>query len=114
MKKFVPLFVVLMSLLGCAASFEEAKLAGDSYKAAPSDYCVSLDREQALFHGLAAGAGVLSASTGIPALLVDMNDGTKLGIEVVALSIATSGAVLVILADNRSAAWVRDCSGGSQ
>ena len=137
-KKAAPLACLAISILpGClAGSFEEARLAGvrqDAVSAsvtrgagpseaksagdaavrssAPSEYCAALDGKQMVLHALAAGAGALSASSGIPALILDSDAAdVKRGLAAGAVIAATAGAVLVLWADGASSSWVRDCS----
>jgi hypothetical protein len=133
------LLLFVVAAPGClAGSFEEARIVGVAantmkrdvaagktptdakanaavavFQATPSEYCASLDSQQMVLHGFAAGAGALGASSGIPALVLPTSDDrTRMAFMGTALAFSATAAVLVILADGKSTAWVRDCAQG--
>jgi hypothetical protein len=100
---------------GRSAEETRAAVVASMLAAAPSEYCVSLDSRQLWLHAAAAGAGVLAASTGIPALVLpDSDRDVRLAVSAVALGMSAAGAILVMLAEGTATTWVRDCAEGAK
>lgn len=113
------------SQLGCAGSFEEARLVGlkTSPKAVvgqarPAEldaYCRDLDRGRIAAGAWAKGAAVLSGVSGTGAGVVASVDergvprAVVVGAGVVALAAAALGAHQLVTAEGLGAAWARDC-----
>jgi hypothetical protein len=107
--------LLLLMIVGCAGSFEEAKLAGRTPEAIkirvmqPSDYCASLDSKHATWQAIGVGSGVLAGASGLTSIPVKGDD-LKLGLAIGSVAFATLGATAAIIADRASTSWARDCS----
>lgn len=95
--------VFALILTGCAGTFGGPQ----------TPQCLDLDRGQRVHRALAAGAGVLAASTGLPSIVVagDEHKDVRIGLQIASLAAGAGAATFVLLSDSETSAWVRDCSG---
>ena len=120
----LPLAVMLVPL-GCAGSFEEARVVGlktaPKAKAAAADrspdleqYCRELDdrriRAGAIAKGAGVVAGVAGAGAGISEALVDAPKGVALGAAGLGVAAGAAAAYEVVTAEGLGAAWARSCT----
>lgn len=111
--------LLLLGLVGCAGSFEEAKMSGMQERAAkrpgvaaavtpPSDYCRSLDSGHRLWAGV--GKFEMVASGGLASTAVFVDDSkARIGVLVGAALLAAGGAGTIVVSDADAEAWARDC-----
>lgn len=100
--------------LGCAASFEESKLAGMSLQTRaaappPSARCLSLDSAHRTWGGIGKGAAVLAGAEGIATWPAD-GERAELGLAIGAGVTAAVAATAVYVSEDYAAAWTRECS----
>jgi len=108
--------------VGCAGSFEEARLVGlktspkASQASRPADlegYCRELDdrriRAGALAKGAGVVAGVAGAGAGIVGALEDAPRGVALGAAGVGVASGAVAAYEVVSAEGLGSSWARDC-----
>jgi hypothetical protein len=105
--------VSLLVLSGCAASFEESKLAGldPQTRAAappPSDRCMSLDSAHRTWGAIGKGAAVLAGAEGIATWPVDSDD-ARIGLAVGAGVTAAVAATAVYVSEDYGSTWAREC-----
>jgi hypothetical protein len=113
MKKIL-LLLAMLSPLGCAVSFEEARLAGPAPRssaapAAQADYCRSLDNERMTWGAIAKGSAVLSGASGVSTIPVE-DDGGKIALAATSTGLAALAVVAFYVEEGKGEAWVRDCS----
>ena len=124
----LPLLCLALALvsLGCAGSFEEARLVGlktapPMAKAAAADrspdleqYCRELDERRIRAGAIAKGAGVVAgvagAGAGISEALVDAPKGVALGAAGLGVAAGAAAAYEVVTAEGLGAAWARSCT----
>jgi hypothetical protein len=100
--------------LGCAASFEESKLAGMSLQTraaapTPSARCLSLDSAHRTWGGVGKGAAVLAGAEGIATWPAD-GERAELGLAIGAGVTAAVAATAVYVSEDYAAAWTRECA----
>lgn len=109
--------VSLLTMNGCAASFDESKIAGAADRkvgAAPGspERCASLDDAQSTWSSVGAGTALVGGGTA-SSMLFDKVNGDKTATYVVA-GVAAGAAVVtgfaVKMANAKGASWARECS----
>lgn len=113
MRRLLRLWLPLpLLLLGCAGSFEEAKIAGRGVKLGappPSPECVALDGAHRDWSSVAAGAAVLSGASGIASIPDYDSKELRIGLAAGAAVSATVAAVAVKRSDSFGESWARQC-----
>lgn len=103
--------MLLAALLpGCVGSLESARASRlSAYETAtPAPICKSLDTRHQIWGGIAAGAGVLGAGSGLPAIPVT-DTGWKDGLVATSVSFASLSALASFESNLAATAWARQC-----
>ncbi len=119
MKRAVLCTVVL--LMGCAGSFEEARLGGRSYRQSrqlsgldpqtPSGIdCAAWDRRHVYWQGLGTTFGALGGASGLGSIAVK-DDEWRLGLQIGSVTSAAIALGAEVVAREAENEWIRYCSG---
>jgi hypothetical protein len=116
-KTTVASFLLLSVLVvGCAGSFEEARLAGlrarspdKSVAVAPSERCQSLDNQHRTWGGVAKVSAVLAGAQGLSAIPVD-DKTARIGLAAGTAVTAAAAAGAEYLSEGAAESWARECS----
>lgn len=109
----VGLLLMVLGLPSCAASLEEAKLAGLDPQARaasvpPSERCQSLDSQRRTWGAIGKGAGVLAGASGLAAIPVD-DKTARIGLAAGTVAAGTVAIVGIWVSEDAGDAWVREC-----
>jgi hypothetical protein len=111
--------LVLLSLGGCAGSFEEARLAGLQARTAakvavfPSERCVSLDNQHRTWGGVAKVSAVLAGAQGLSTIPVE-DKTARIGLAAGTAVTAAAAAGAQYVSESAAESWARECSWGAQ
>ena len=103
------LLILSITLPACAGSFEEVK--SPSFQT-PSINCQKLDKSHRRWSGIAAFSGAAMSSTAIATIPAD-DDKWRKGLAITTLVGAGISSMSIIMANESSTSWVRDCSNPS-
>jgi len=113
MKHVFALIAFVAVLTGCAASFEESKLAGlDPQKRMsappPSARCMSLDNQHRVWGAVGKGTAVLAGAEGLSTIVTD-NEKLQTGLAIGALATGAISATAVYVSEDAATSWAREC-----
>jgi len=101
--------LLVLSLGGCAGSFEESRLAGGKLRAAPpSARCIALDDSHRTWGGIAKGTAFAAGSAGIGTIPVG-DATTRLSVAIGAAVLGTAAAASVFVSEDYATTWAREC-----
>lgn len=110
--------LLVLPLVGCAGSFEEAKMAGNhatpgtttvTAETVPSEYCRSLDSTHRTAGLFGKGAAVLSGGAGLSTIATSDKD-ARLGLAIGSVSAGAVAAGAIFFSEAAANSWARDCS----
>jgi hypothetical protein len=112
----VRLLVISLLALGCSGALGCGGALGQSRResgrvglAPDSPRCRDLDDRQALWSGVAQGAGALAGGSGLSTVATD-DDRARLALGVGAAVAGATAALAVAIADGSTQSWARECS----
>jgi hypothetical protein len=119
MLRVAVVLVLALSTVGCAGSFEEAKIAGlqsrglIGAKPQPTERCITLDDRRQFYGGTAKGTALLGGASGLAALPFDSDDpdGKKIKISLAVGGLIMGGIAITAqtIGDGASKSWVAEC-----
>ena len=112
MRTLLRILAPLLLCSACAGSLETARDSSRHFGAAlpdPSPHCQGLDRDRANWAAVAAGAAILSGSSGI-ATLPDTGPEGRIALGVTSIAAAVLGGVALSESHAAGEAWARDCA----
>jgi hypothetical protein len=112
MRTFLRILAPLLFCSACAGSLETARDSSRKFGAAkpdPSPHCQGLDRDRANWAAVAAGAAILSGSSGI-ATLPDTGPEGRIALGITSIAAAVLGGVALSESHAAGEAWARDCA----
>lgn len=107
---------ILLLLSGCVATFEESRLAGMPPKLAAAQTpeerktCRELDDSRIFWSALGKGSGAIAGGAGVSTIPFEDSRDARIALASVSAGAAALAVTSLYVADQKGAAWARDCS----